>query len=166
MAKPLALRGLATLLSVISFAMPIESAPEITPEIISNYLMKKQSPLSQLGGVFVDSGRGHDVDPRLIIAIAGAETTFGKHLCAPFNAWNWIGSRPCAEASFPSWEHGIRTVTKSIRRYYLQQERTTIPLIGKKYCAESCTNWERLVTLFYRDELGGDVDKLSYRKVT
>jgi membrane-bound lytic murein transglycosylase B len=42
--------------------------------------------------IFIDNGIEFDVDPRLVIAIAGAETTFGTNMgCnAVFNAWSWF----------------------------------------------------------------------------
>jgi hypothetical protein len=123
-------------------------------------------------GTFVNEGTNYRVDPRLIDAIAGAETTFGTMTCGQFNAWNWfwcLSASPacspnerCARSSFPSWDYGIRTVTKFIRKRYLDLGLTTIERIGKKYCSEvTCEDWVPNVTLFYT-QLGGDVRDLEY----
>jgi len=59
-------------------------------------LRGKHSPLAEHGSIFIDNGIEFDVDPRLVIAIAGAETTFGTNMgCnAVFNAWSWFWNDP------------------------------------------------------------------------
>lgn len=53
-----------------------------------HYLPEKGLPLAEHGRVFVKSRRRGDVDSRLVVVIAGAETTFGKRACATYNPWN------------------------------------------------------------------------------
>jgi len=43
---------------------------------IDAYLAAKNSPLAGYGAAFVSSGVFYNVDPRLIVAIAGAESSF------------------------------------------------------------------------------------------
>src|SRR5689334_19737897 len=62
---------------------------------IDAYLARKRSPLSGLGASFSGYGRDYNVDPRLVVAIAGAETTFSGHVCVEKNAWNWFYRRNC-----------------------------------------------------------------------
>lgn len=118
----------------------------------AEYLTRKKSDLAPAAGTFISEGRKWNIDPRLIMAIAGAETTFGKHLCAKNNAWNWFHKRTCKPSEFPSYEEGIQTVTKFMRRSYVQRGYNTIPLIRARYCAEGCDNWTKLVSHF-RDEI-------------
>jgi hypothetical protein len=40
------------------------------------------------------------------VAIAGAETGFGAHVCAANNAWNWFWGGTCAKSPFDSWDAG------------------------------------------------------------
>lgn len=129
--------------------------------LIDAYLTQKSSPLAGTGAAFVASGFSSNVDPRLIVAIAGAESSFGRFLCAPFNAWNWFWGGTCAASPFTSWQEGIATVTKYMRLSYLNKGYTTIPLIGSKYCASGCQNWVPNVSLFY-GELGGDPSNLGF----
>jgi hypothetical protein len=140
------------------------AAPPISSITIDDYLQDKDSPLANHGTIFVESGQEWNLDPRLVVAIAGAETTFGKRICTDFNAWNWFfEGAGCSSSRFASWEEGIRKVTRGLRLFYFDRyEHVTIPLIQARYCAEGCDHWIPLVTEFYHDELGGDLDDLTF----
>src|SRR5262245_60826532 len=74
------------------------------------YLAKKHSPLKGIGGSLVSDANAYGVDPRLVVAISGAETTFGKAVCGEHNAWNWFhcyadgscGTNACKSSPFPT----------------------------------------------------------------
>lgn len=140
------------------------AAPSITVEEIDSYLRKKHSPLAGLGQVFIDKGREYGVDPRLVIAIAGAETNFGTELCADYNAWNWFykDTTKCSANAFSSWDEGVESVTRGLRRSYLDKGLTTIPKIAEKYTVTEREDWIRNVTFFYQTDLHGYVNDLSY----
>src|SRR5215468_6752241 len=106
-----------------------------TADQARTYLTKKKSDLAVAADTFVEEGRTWNVDPRLIMAIAGAETTFAKHTCAKNNAWNWFHKKTCKPSEFESYDEGIKTVTKFMRRSYIQRGYSTIPLIRTRYCA-------------------------------
>jgi hypothetical protein len=138
---------------------------------IDSYLSTKKSPIARNGSVFVAAGLKYQVDPRLIVAIAGQESTFGTRwsACPPsgFNAWSWFyyGNGDCPHSSFSSFADGIQNdqhgVTRGIRLLYLNQGLTTIAKIQPTYCASGCGDWVQNVTRFYTD-LGGDVNDLTY----
>lgn len=165
-------RSLATLLVLLfsfSFVSPfgeVGAAPGITAERIDQYLGEKGSPLSGLGSAFVEAGRVHDVDPRLVVAVAGAETSFGTRICAEYNAWNWfyLNRNQCSPNAFSSWEEGVNRVTKGLREVYLSQNRTTIERIAERYTATERDTWIRNVTRFYHTELGGYLDDLTFEE--
>ncbi|MFI5398535.1 MAG: hypothetical protein ACHQ9S_23640 [Candidatus Binatia bacterium] len=164
----------------ITMARPSFAEPFISATQINAYLTGKASPLaagSSSGGVFVDNGLADDVDPRLIIGITGAETTFGTNgVCTQFfNAWDWfwcLGADTCKSTDsamvkcqnspFSSWADGIVTVTRRIRLNYLNKGYTSIPKIGSRYCGSGCENWVPTVTRVYRDDLGGDTSDLGF----
>jgi hypothetical protein len=152
-------------LTAVATALTIAAAsaePKVTAATLENQL--KRFPLAGQGSEFLDRGREFGVDPRLIAAIAGAETTYGRNLCGTFNAWNWFWNGTCAASPFDTFQSGIRTVSKFMTRSYLRKGYTTIPQIGGKYCAEGCSNWVPLVTKFY-SEMGGDLTDLSYSEL-
>lgn len=115
---------------------------------IDAYLNRKGSPMMGMGGAFANYGRTYNVDPRLVVAISGAETTFGKHLCAPHNAWNWFHHGNCPASPFSSYPAGAEEVTRFLRLSYLNKGYDTVPLIRAKYCAAGCENWVPLVMAF------------------
>lgn len=138
-------------------------ATVVLPQI-DDYLRDEGSPLAGQGEAFVNSGRTHNVDPRLLVAIASAETTFGLNTCAEYNAWNWfyVDTSQCSKNSFSSWAEGIERVAAGLRRLYLNQGRTTIPQIVEIYTTTERDIWIANVPLFYHDELGGDLSDLTF----
>jgi len=127
------------------------SAASPTAAQIDDYLARKSSPMGGLGESFWSYGREYNVDPRLVVAIAGAESTFGARVCAEKNAWNWFYRRNCPESPFPTYEAGLERVAKFLRLSYINRGYDTVELIQHKYCAAGCENWVPLVTAFYRE---------------
>jgi hypothetical protein len=92
------------------------------------------------GQVFVDAGSASNVDPRLIVALSGAESTFGRNITwGSFNAWNWgWNTSNRANSPFTSWAAGIKTVTAGLSRNYLDRGLTnTTSLYLGTYCQGS-----------------------------
>lgn len=163
----------------ILFSATIPSAVKaetVTPQetmatIIDNYLASKSSPLAGYGSVFVAKGQLYNVDPRLIVAIAGAESSFAKARCQSWNsvdihnAWGYMywpgGTRTCKP--FDNWDQAIDVVSWQIgaSSLYLRAGKTTIPSIGELYCGPGCTNWVNNVTLFFT-QMGGNPSSLTF----
>lgn len=118
------------------------------------------------GAAFVASGGRWQTDPRLLVAIAGAESGFGRITCAPFNAWGW--GCPDGPYRFTSWADGIDRVMQGLRTNYLSEGRTTVALIHQKYAPVGAgndptglnNNWTINVSRFII-ELGGDPNDLD-----
>jgi len=122
---------------------------------IDNLLKKRGSPMAGLGSVFVAAGKKYGVDPRLTVSISGQESSFGKYLFAPYNAWGWMSPR--GKGGFNSWQDGITTVTKGLYDGYISQGLKTPATIGPKYAPAEAGNdvtaWTSGVSSFMR-ELG------------
>lgn len=142
----------------------VHAAPcTLTAEDIDAYLQEQGSPLAGQGASFIKYGEAWNVDPRLIIAIAGAESTLGRSVCAPHNAWGYFYGGSCANSPFDSWDRAIETVTKWIRLRYLAIGKT-IPTFNElpnpRYCVDGCEHWVGNVTSYYQG-LGGDMNDLG-----
>jgi hypothetical protein len=167
-------RVLCVTLGLLTFGLrPLSAEPDISLEQIRTYLVGKRSPLADHAATLLAEGRKWDVDPRLVIAISGQETSFGRRLCVQFNAWNWFwclaqkagcGDRgPCAGSPLDSWPHGITQINRQMKRYF-DVGRTTIPSIRQVYCHENCEPWIRNVTRFYVTELHGIETDLRFHQ--
>lgn len=127
---------------------------------IDAYLASKGSPMTGQGAAFMMSAMRWRVDPRLLVAIAGAESSFGQVTCGPNNAWGW--ACPNDPADFATWAAGIDTVTEGLRSYYLDEGRTSVSLIQQKYCPVGAANdptglnshWSQNVTRFLLEQGG------------
>src|SRR6476469_8945344 len=94
--------------------------PPIAAGEIDQYLQSKHSPIAGREAVFVAEGTRNHVDPRVVVAIAGQESQFGTLLhVGAFNAWGWLWNHENpTDSYFSSWDEGIVTVTKYLRRSY------------------------------------------------
>lgn len=125
---------------------------------IDAYLSSKGSPLAGYGAAFVRAGRKYGVDPMLLVAISGQETSFGKYGPSRkiHNAWGWG-----PHIRFGSWEEGIDTVARGLSKGYIKQGLRTIGQISTKWAPVGAANdptnlnqhWVKGVERFYA-ELG------------
>lgn len=83
-------------------------------EKIDTFLESRGSVLAGYGAKFVEEARVNDIDWRLVVSIAGRETTFGKNMCknpkAPNNPFGW-GS---CKFGFKSIDESIEKVSASL----------------------------------------------------
>ncbi len=127
---------------------------------IDAYLRKKGSPLAGLGNQFVQYGQQYGIDPRLIVAISGAETSFGGYGPSQ-KIHNPFGMGPGIQ--YPNYGSAIGAVAQNLAKNYFKQGLDTIPEIQKKWAPSGATNdptglnnnWVKNVSQFY-SELGGD----------
>jgi hypothetical protein len=92
----------------------------ITPERIFAFLDGRNAPLADQAETFVAAGVAHDVDPRVVVAIAIAESDAGKmHPEGTYNAWGWGGSGgPRGLRAWDSWEQSIDQYTERLGALY------------------------------------------------
>jgi hypothetical protein len=116
------------------------------------YLDHFESPLAQHASTFIEEADRNDVDWRLVAAIAGTESTFGKHIPAgSYNAWGWgIPTGAQSGVGFENWKEGIAEVTRGLRKNYMNKGAVTIEQIGRIYAASPA--WSSHVR-FFIDEL-------------
>ena len=72
------------------------------------------------GATFIREGQEHGVDPVFLVAIAGAETSFGQFLYSEnddqctFNAFNWFYGPTWPTSYFSSWDEAIARVAEGL----------------------------------------------------
>ena len=132
------------------------------------------SPLIGYGTTFVSDGQTYNVDPRFVVAISAAESSFGTNgNCATqyHNAWGYGGGWPSCW-NFSSWQAAIQQVTADIGTNYLPKGQDTIASFvitpagtctKHCWCASGCTSWVATVQQVYQ-ALGGNpnTNNLSY----
>jgi hypothetical protein len=126
---------------------------------IDEYLARRGSPLSGYGLEFAKAGYDWSVNPFLLVAVAGAESTFatnGSLSRTNHNAWGMLGSCPGVEhvngaCWWPDWPTAIDGAAMFMS-YYWPEAQTAYDLRG--YCEGNPPSWIGRVE-GVRRELGG-----------
>lgn len=103
-------------------------------KILAQYLANFDSPLQNHAQDFIDAAESYRLDWKMLPAIAGVESTFGKHIPGGFNAWGW-GVYGNQAIYFSSWKEGIFTIAKGLRENYLDKGLTNPYAINRIYAA-------------------------------
>lgn len=114
-------------------------------KILAAYFAQFDSPLENHAQDFIDASNAYNLDWKLVAAIAGVESTFGKHIPGGFNAWGW-GVYGTQAIYFNSWRDGIFTVSKGLRENYLNKGLNDPYAINRIYAASP--TWGSHVTFF------------------
>jgi len=113
-------------------------------ENLRKFLIKYNSPLVDYADEFVTYADENDIDYRLVPAITGVESTFGKRIpIGSYNAYGWANGN----YKFSSWEDSIGHVSETLKRAYIDRGVVSIYQIAKVYAPPSNT-WGRNVTFF------------------
>lgn len=104
-------------------------------ETLQAFLAKYHSPLQYQAQDLVASADKYSLDWRMVTAIAGVESTFGKFIPGGYNAWGW-GVYGNQAIYFKSWKEGIYTVSEGLKKNYIDRGLTNPYTINKAY-AES-----------------------------
>lgn len=120
--------------------------------VIKRILAKHKSPLLAEAATFIDQAQVNELDPYLVVSIAGVESTFGKFLAhGTNNPFGWGGGL----IRFSSYKDAISTVSGSLKTKYIDRGANTVAKIGKIYAPPSRTwsfNVENFMKQFYNEE--------------
>jgi len=139
----------AMMSSHLSSNLSIHNLPEIIePDVrvdkLRTFLKKVDSPLVDYSSQMVKTADKYGLDWRLIPAISGAESSFGKFMPkGSFNAYGWNSGA----ARFLSWEQSFEKVAKVLKEKYIDRGLNTPTKIASIYCHSSVT-WIKNVTSF------------------
>ncbi len=115
---------------------------------LKGYLASHNSALEWQALHFVAEADRLGLDWKLVAAIAGVESNFGKRIPpSSYNAWGWgVYTGTKDGVHFGNWKEGITEVSEGLRLRYLNRGLTTVEQIGRTYAASS--HWARSVHFF------------------
>ena len=111
--------------------------------ILAKYLAKFNSPLQYHAQDFIEAAETYQLDWKMLPAIAGVESTFGKQIPGGYNAWGW-GVYGTQAVYFNSWREGIFTIAKGLREGYLNKGLTDPYSINRIYAASPKYLWPQI----------------------
>lgn len=117
-------------------------------QILQAYLSKFDSPLQYQSQDFVDAADKYNLDWKLVAAISGVESTFGKFIPGGYNAWGW-GVYGTQAIYFNSWREAIFTISEGLRQNYFDKGLDNPYEINTVYAASP--SWGAHVTYFLKD---------------
>lgn len=114
---------------------------------LRGYLKAKGSPLASKAAEMVSTADKYHFDWRLLPAIAGKESSFGKKIPwdkegqkPSYNAWGW-GIYGDQILSFSSWDEGIEKVGAGLRNGYFDKSLVTLEKIMHYFTPRSNGSW-------------------------
>lgn len=114
--------------------------------VLRRFFVKYNSPLAPFAADFIESADKYNLDWRLVPAITGVESTYGKRI--PFNSYNAYGWANGAYY-FESWEDSIEIVSRTLRQKYYDNGAKNIRQIARRYAPPS-TTWAGKVRFIMR----------------
>ena len=162
------LAGAAVLLlaAALTGALALAPAASAAPDAgqIDAFLVEHGSPMAGTGDTFVAEAAAHGIDPAFLVAIAGAETSFGLQLYSQdgdqctYNAFNWFYGPTWPTSDFTSWEEAIARVAAGLGGdLYYSLGLYSVDAIAPKYCPDGTAAWVANVKAFMV-ALGGNPD--------
>ena len=150
----------AVLAAALTLAPAASAAPDAAQ--IDAFLTEHASPMTGAGATFIAEGEAHGVNPVFLVAITGAETSFGQHLYSEngdectYNAFNWFFGPTWPQSDFASWDEAIARVAEGLSGdLYYGMGLYSVDAIAPKYCPDGTSNWIANVDTFMI-ALGGD----------
>ncbi len=151
----------AVAMTAVLGAAPAASASPTAAQI-DDFLATQSSPMTGEGDTFVAAGRQNGVDPAFLVAIAGAESSFGRFLYSEggdqctYNAFNWFYGPTWPQSDFASWSEAIERVAQGLAgSLYYGSGLYSVQAIAPRYCPDGTANWVANVTSFMI-RLGGN----------
>ncbi len=113
---------------------------------LEKFLENYHSPLAEYADIFIENADKYELDWKLVAAITGVESTFGKQIpVGSFNAYGWANGT----YAFKSWEESIEVVSKALKEKYIDRGLDTPVKMGPVYAPPSKT-WAGKVNFFMK----------------
>lgn len=114
---------------------------------IEIFLEGRGSPIAPFSSHFVLAGKNHGINPKLIVAISGIESSFGLNNIAPYNAWG-RKAKGGGYKSYKSWKEAIWDQAYYLKTSYIDKGLVTVDQIAPKYCPPNQKHWAERVKYF------------------
>ena len=96
----------------------LKQADDLRVDALTKVFHKNSSQLEPYAKTYVQAADKYGVDWKLLPAISGLESSFGKFLMPnSYNAYGWGGGH----IYFKNWEDGIYTINKTLRTNYMDK---------------------------------------------
>lgn len=121
---------------------------DVRVEKLRSFLQSHDSPLADAASHFVAEAERLNLDWKLVAAIAGVESTFGKQIPTnSYNGWGWgVFTGTQDGVHFKNWKDGITQVSEGLRYNYIDRGAETVEQIGRIYAASP--TWSQKVRFF------------------
>jgi hypothetical protein len=135
--------GVEPMVNIITAEVKVEEDRRV--EILKNYLQSKNSPLAEFADDFVAAADKYDTDYRLLPAIAGIESNFGRvQLDNSYNPFGWGGGY----VYFDSFDEAIWTVSRELYERAIVYGVDTPRELAPSYCPPNSLRWTTAVEGF------------------
>lgn len=145
-----------------AFAPAASAAPDAAQ--LDAFLAEHASPMTGAGATFIAEGEANGVSPVFLVAIAGAESSFGEYLYSEngdectYNAFNWFYGPTWPTSDFTSWDEAIARVAAGLSGdLYYGSGLYSVDAIAPTYCPDGTDSWIANVKAFM-SMLGGNPD--------
>lgn len=115
----------------------------ITEARIRRFLRQRGSPMARYSDEILAAGIRYRVDPRVVVAIAGVESTYGVY-ARGHNAWGW------GRARWGSWGSAIRSYARALAREYPSLRMGHFRRAGPRYCPPCGGRWAAKASRIFR----------------
>ncbi len=141
-------RVYASLPAAIPSVSGYATASDARSEIVRQYLNSYSSPLATYSDEIVQLADKYGIDYRFIPAIAQQESGLCRFIPeGSHNCWGW-GINSASNLGFDSYSDAIETVTRGLKKNYIDMGLTTPSQIMTKYTPQSNGSWARGVNEF------------------
>ncbi len=124
------------------------TAADARPQIVYEYLNYYHSPLAAYSEEIVQVADKYGIDYRFIPAIAQQESNLCKIIpTGSYNCWGW-GITSVSSLGFDSYSDGIETVTRGLKKNYIDDGLVTPEQIMARYTPQSNGSWAHGVNEF------------------
>lgn len=150
--------GGGVVLASLTVTAPRATRCGVSAASLNRYLSGKGSPMAGSGAGLFGAGQAYNLDPRLLVALAGAETGFGTNITnGRYNAWNW------GHKSFASFSIGANVVASGLVRLYGLPGANFATGYLAKYCTTGNTCPAGLNNMgSFMAEQGGSMGSLGF----